>query len=276
MPSIGSVRSPWMRRASSTLAKPEARALWPSVHHLDQPRRSAFYAPVEASDAEPPGMEGHGIEVGPVGPQVGEMRRRVAMHNVFAVVTLVIEEAMPDPHQSLVVLRIERHAGQDARMHEEMLLGLVAERQIAKPVQHVDRHRSAEGLQCGVAAIVQPEMTVAAGLMRVPGHLLVIAAEADPAFAVASRPVHQAGDDFLALRTAVDIVAEEDDGRRVAAAVARDLLQRLQQQIVAAMDIADGIDRLGHQSLLTIAPAGLRRFMSSRPGRWWVRQGLNL
>ena len=105
--------------------------------------------------------------------------------------------------------------------------------------------RHAVGTQGGVAAIVEPHPTEFIRCGEEAGEeRIVIAAQADDVV-VAGRHPQQPRDDAGGIRSAIDIVADVDDAVVVDRAlheVVRDRLMDGRQHVVAAVNVADGIE----------------------------------
>src|SRR5919204_4916991 len=81
--------------------------------------------------------------------------------------------------------------------------------------------------------------------------VFVIALEADQ-FQVGRSPVHQPLDHLATLRPTIDIVAEGNDCRRsIRLRVLNDLRYRLRKEVVAPMQIGNGVGKRHHLTSIT-------------------------
>ena len=201
---------------------------------------------------------GAGIEVEAVLAQVRQRcwQRRVAMHHEPAVIVDRRQERFAYPQQVALGLVLERNSGTNSGMHEQPAAIDKMQRQRLEPGKMRGRKPGLVidpiALQCRLAAIGPPVEDVAdraIGMRGIEQHRLVIAEQANEAVAVALLR-DQEVQHLLRIRSAVDIVADQD---KAGAPAARDFLADAKQRaqlVEAAVNVADCKgERGGHASL---------------------------
>src|SRR5690242_12052050 len=228
----------------------------------EEPAIGAF----EADRAQPAGGESAGIEADAVRPLDHAVADAVAVDDQLAELGVAVEEARADPAHVGALLVLDRHAGAQAGMDEDVIADLdpVLERFEESDVALRDV-RLQQREQLGIIgafeimlgdAVAQDRLAAAdpheqAQRFHVAGEraeedLLVIAEDEADVAARLGKP-DQPIDHARRIGAAIDEIAEEDELRLrgAAGAVVRlDLPDQIVEQAEAAVDIADRIDAL--------------------------------
>ncbi len=170
------------------------------------------------------------------------MYGRMPMHDIFWEGALVIYELVSDPELRLVVLEIEGTARHKPRVDENAQIVLVGRRQRARPVLILLEVSEAifVGSKRRIAAIGEKLRYRQGASAAARHHLLVIAAQTH-----GPRPLQMAQQphDLARGGTAVDIVAEKDELRRLRPSlffgIFGDVTQQPRELLMHSVNIAD-------------------------------------
>ena len=84
-------------------------------------RQKFLRGPLQPHGGEAAAEPGAGVEAEPVRPDFRRVQRRVAVHDHFLERRLMAEKLVLDPQQVFLDLRVQRNAGPDAAMYEEII-----------------------------------------------------------------------------------------------------------------------------------------------------------
>ncbi len=208
--------------------------------------------------------------------------RRMAVHDHLVERPLVFEEALTNPEQVRPRLRVQRLARARAGVGEEIVADHGALRRRLKQLEMGGGRCGGERFGgCGprldipparrlnavrdqrlASAEVGPDGAGGRIVEKFEQHLVMIA-EQEPRLDPALRPqIHQALQDSIRVGTTVDIIPEEHHRsvRGGGARLGQDGVQQRAQEIVAAVDVSDGVDDLAWRDTCADGPGhSLRR-----------------
>ena len=234
---------------------------------------------LEQQAGEHTGADRPGVDGDSVGVVLDRRHDGVAVHHLEAEVGGRGQERIADPDQIVAGLGIERHAGADAGVDEEVAAEADGELAGVEEGQVLGREGDGEGVagggrepgagvgnavrgERGVAAHVVGEPVVGAvvpvGIAQIGRDVAVVVAEQEPRRQVGGLERDQRLQDAAALRPAVHIVAEEDQlrpGMRPPRQIGADAGEHLGQEVEAAVHVADSVDA---QALGQVGHAGDR------------------
>ena len=234
-------------------------------------RRSGLKKPALVSlqhqGREHAGGIGAGVDADAVGPQLRFLGNGVAVHHQLAEIGVARQEFVANPHQVLPDLVRYRHAGAQARMHEEIVAFLVRQLHAAQEFEMILRHLALEialganqlrlrGHQPGRAHAVAFERRHPAigEPMRAALHVgeelqqdvLVIAHDGDfLETGIPHRPAQQQLDHALGFRPPVDVIAKINEGFARGfgrGCILLDEAQQALQQVEPAVHVADRVN----------------------------------
>jgi hypothetical protein len=213
---------------------------------------------------QPAGSISAGIDIDPVGVDFHLDDGCMAVHHDLAETRRAEQKFLADLQQVTITLLVERHAGTDSGVYEEEVAADEAVGQASQKIQmpvpiHRERQRHREqllrrrverivggesiGPQRFQSTEAQPVGKRYGVVEKVEHVSLVIAPQT---YGILAAVAQDEGVEHLSRRGApVDIIADKDNkrpGDRIGRNVRLDAIKQRLQQIVASMDVADGVD----------------------------------
>jgi hypothetical protein len=166
-----------------------------------------------------------------------ENRRRVAKNHRRTEIVRLIVEGVSDPQQFCLLI-IERFVRVDAGMNEEKRAVSMKQRELEEKLQMLLEHSSRAAIrsESAITAVLEPPIAV----MSAPGdeveeHVLVVSLQDDGVDVRVVAKRDELLEDARSVRTAIDVVAEEDD---LVSSAEVDRGKKLAQLVRATVDIA--------------------------------------